>query len=153
MKTLQVTNGDLALDTGGRLQFLVGSSKLTQDIALWLQEDFGIGFTTPNFGSILESLIGTGITSGSVSTIQAEVARIISLYRAQQVQTLQSIQQSSQLSNYNKSEIIQSVSDITVAQGTGYISVLVTLTTLTGSSLALDLLLTPNGIQVNNGQR
>ena len=153
MKTLQVTNGDLALDTGGRLQFLVGSSKLTQDIALWLQEDFGIGFTTPNFGSILESLIGTGITSGSVSTIQAEVSRIISLYRAQQVQTLQGIQQSSQLSNYNKSEIIQSVSDITVAQGTGYISVLVTLTTLTGLSLALDLLLTPNGIQVNNGQR
>jgi len=151
MKTLQVTNGDLALDTGGRLQFLVGSSKLTQDIALWLQEDFGIGFTTPNFGSILESLIGTGITSGSVSTIQAEVSRIISLYRAQQVQTLQGIQQSSQLSNYNKSEIIQSVSDITVAQGTGYISVLVTLTTLTGSSLALNLLLTPNGIQVNNG--
>ena len=151
MKTLQVTNGDLALDTGGRLQFLVGSSKLTQDIALWLQEDFGIGFTTPNFGSILESLIGTGITSGSVSTIQAEVARIISLYRAQQVQTLQGIQQSSQLSNYNKSEIIQSVSDITVAQGTGFISVLVSLTTLTGSSVALNLLLTPNGIQVNNG--
>ena len=151
MKTLQVTNGDLALDTGGRLQFVIGSNKLVQDISLWLQEDFGIGFTTPNFGSILQGLIGSGITSSSVSTVQAEVSRVISLYRAQQIQTLQAIQQSSQLSNYNKSEIIQSVSDITVAQGTGFISVLVSLTTLTGSSVALNLLLTPNGIQVNNG--
>ena len=151
MKTLQVKNGDLALDTGGRLQFVIGSNKLVQDISLWLQEDFGIGFTTPNFGSILQGLIGSGITSSSVSTVQAEVSRVISLYRAQQIQTLQAIQQSSQLSNYNTSEIIQSVSDITVAQGTGFISVLVSLTTLTGSSVALNLLLTPNGIQVNNG--
>ena len=151
MKTLQVSNGDIQLDTGGRLKFVLGSNKLTQDIALWLREQYGVGYTTPNFGSILESLIGGPITPGSTSQIQVEIQRVLSLYRAQQIQALQSLQQVSQLSYYNKSEIIQSVGNISIYQGTGFIGVNVTITTLSNSILALNLLLTPNGIQVNNG--
>jgi len=151
MKTLQVSNGDIQLDTGGRLKFVLGSNKLTQDIALWLQEEYGVGYTTPNFGSILESLIGGPVTSGTTSQIQVEIQRVLSLYRAQQIQTLQSLQQASHLSYYNKSEIIQSVGNISVYQGTGFIGVNVSITTLSNSTVALNLLITPNGIQVNNG--
>ena len=131
MKTLQVSNGDIQLDTGGRLKFVLGSNKLTQEIAL--------------------CLIGGPITPGSTSQIQVEIQRVLSLYRAQQIQALQSLQQVSQLSYYNKSEIIQSVGNISIYQGTGFIGVNVTITTLSNSILALNLLLTPNGIQVNNG--
>ena len=151
MRTLQVANGDLQLDSGGRLQFVTGSNKLSQDIALWLEEEYGIGYTTPNFGSTLNGLIGTAITQGAASQIQAEVQRILSLYSAQQVQSLKLAQQNSQLSYYNKSEIIQNVSDITVSQGTGFVQVNVLINTLNNSTVALNLLITPNGIQVNNG--
>jgi len=151
MKSMQVSNGDLVLDSGGRLQFVVGSNKLVQDLALWLEEQYGIGYTTPNFGSTLYSMIGGPITSSTLSQVQAEIQRIISLYSAQQLQNLQNLQQSSQLSYYNKSEIIQSVGDITVLQGTGFINATVAISTLNGQQFALNLLITPNGIQVNNG--
>ena len=150
MKGLQVSNGDLVLDSGGRLQFVVGTNKLVQDLSLWLEEQYGIGFTTPNFGSVLYSMIGSPITSGTLSQIQAEIQRILSHYSSQQLQTLQSLQQSSQLSYYNKSEIIQSIGDIVVLQGTGFITATVTILTLSGQQFNLNLLITPNGIQVNS---
>ena len=151
MKTLQVKNGDIQLDAGGRLSFLVGSTKLTQDIALWLKEDYGIGYTTSNFGSILNSLVGSAITQDMIVQIQSEVARVIGLYRSQQLQSLQTSQQRQQLGNWNKSELIQSVGSIAVTPGTGFIQVVVPVTTLSSSTIALNLLITPNGIQVQNG--
>jgi len=150
MKTIQVSNGDLVLDSGGRLQFVVGADKLTQDLALWLEEQYGIGYTTPNFGSTLYSMIGGAVTSSTLSQVQAEIQRILSLYSAQQLQILQNLQQSSQLSYYNKSEIIQSIGDITVLQGTGYINATITISTLSTQQFNLNLLITPNGIQVNS---
>jgi phage baseplate assembly protein W len=150
MKTIQVSNGDIVLDSGGRLQFVVGTNKLVQDLALWLEEQYGIGFTTPNFGSMLYSMIGGPITSSTLSQVQAEIQRILALYSAQQLQTLQNLQQSSQLSYYNKSEIIQSIGDITVLQGTGFINANVAISTLNGQQLNLNLLITSNGIQVNS---
>jgi len=149
MKAIQVSNGDIVLDSGGRLQFVVGTSKLVQDLALWLEEQYGIGFTTPNFGSMLYSMIGGPITSNTLSQVQAEIQRVLSLYSAQQLQKLQNLQQSSQLSYYNKSEIIQSVGDIVVLQGTGFINATVSISTLNGQQFNLNLLVTPNGIQVN----
>jgi len=150
MKTLQVSNGDLALDSGGRLQFVVGTNKLVQDLALWLEEQYGVGFTTPNFGSMLYSMVGGPITSNTLSQIQAEIQRILSLYSAQQLQKLQNLQQSSQLSYYNKSEIIQNIGDITVLQGTAFITATVGVTNLSGQQFNLNLLITQNGIQVNS---
>ena len=149
MKAIQVSNGDIVLDSGGRLQFVVGTSKLVQDLALWLEEQYGIGFTTPNFGSMLYSMIGGPITSNTLSQVQAEIQRVLSLYSAQQLQKLKNLQQSSQLSYYNKSEIIQSVGDIVVLQGTGFINATVSISTLNGQQFNLNLLVTPNGIQVN----
>ena len=149
MKAIQVSNGDIVLDSGGRLQFVVGTNKLVQDLALWLEEQYGIGFTTPNFGSMLYSMIGGAITSNTLSQVQAEIQRVLSLYSAQQLQQLQNLQQSSQLSYYNKSEIIQSVGDIVVLQGTGFINATVSISTLNNQQFNLNLLVTPNGIQVN----
>jgi len=151
MKTLQVKNGDLQLDSGGRPSFLVGSNKLVQDIALWLKEDYGVGYTTPNFGSILNGLIGNGITQNVVAQIQAEVARVLSLYRSQQIQSLQLSQQRQQLSYWNRSELIQSIGNIVTTPGYGFIQVVVPVTTLSNNTVALNLLITPNGIQVQNG--
>jgi len=151
MKTLQVSNGDIVLDQGGRLQFVQGSSKLVQDLALWLKEPIGAGFTTPNFGSVLTSLVGSSETSAIVAQVQAEVSRILGLYQSQQLIDLQSAQNTAQLSNWNKSEIITTINSINVSTSYTTINVYVDITTLAGSNLSLNLLVDPNGVQVLNG--
>ena len=152
MKTLQVKNGDLVLDSGGRPVFITGSTKLVQDLSLWLNEEYGVGYTTPNFGSTLNELIGGGITQGSIAQVQSEISRVLELYRSQQIQDLLEAQQLQQLGNWNKSELIQSIGPIQVTPGYGFLQVTVALTTLNSAMIDLNLLLTPNGIQVQNGQ-
>lgn len=151
MKTLQVYNGDIQLDSGGKLQFVVGTNKLLQDLSLWLQEKYGVGFTSPNFGSTLNSMIGGSITPGQLSKISIEVRRVLENYRANQLVQLQQAQTSSQLSNWSKGEILQSIDDINVTPGSGYVIVEVSITTLANSQTSLNLVLTANGIQVQNG--
>lgn len=148
MRTLQVSNGDLQLDTGGRLQFITGSSKLIQDLRLWLQEEYGVGYTSPNFGSTLYKMIGTGLTGASVTQIQNEVSRIINLYQNNQVLRLQKAQSKTELSYWNKSEIIQSVNSVNAYPYNSSVIVNVSLTTLSNSTLNLQLQITTNGIQV-----
>ena len=151
MKTLQVTNGDLALDSGGRLQFLQGTNKLVQDLALWLQEPYGIGFTTPSFGSTLPGLIGGESTASTIALVQSEVQRIISLYQSQQIISLQNAQNLSQLGNWNKSEIINSINNIDVQQNYTSILVNVSITTLSNTNVSFSLFISSDGVQVNSG--
>ena len=151
MKTLQVGNGDLQKDSGGRLQFVQGNSKLLQDLTLWLKENYGIGFTTPNFGSTLPAMVGSAITRSSMNEIQAEVQRVITLYQTQQFLALRQAQTTSQLANWNKSEIINSINSINVSSDPytsyGNVQVAVSLTTLAGSSVDLTVFIDSNGIQ------
>ena len=151
MKVLQVKNGDIVKDTGGKPVTLVGSSKLVQDLTLWFQEQFGIGFTTPNFGSILYSLVGQPLTQSTYSQVYNEVQRIMGLYTATQGKILRQAQQSSQLGYWNKSEIIQSVNSITISQTNSTINIQIFLTTLASSSVTLNISVNPNGVQVQNG--
>jgi len=151
MKTLQVSNGDIVLDNGGRLQFVQGSNKLIQDLALWLKEPIGTGFTTPNFGSILPSLVGSSETAAVIAQVQSEVSRILGLYQSQQLLDLQSAQNTSQLANWNKSEIISTINSIDVSSSYTTINIYVGITTLAGANLTLSLAVDSNGVQVTNG--
>ena len=151
MKTIQVSNGDIVLDNGGRLQFNQGNNKLLQDLALWLKEPLGVGFTTPNFGSLLNGMVGSSSASGILTQIQTEITRILNLYRNQQLLVLQTAQSSSQLSNWNKSEIISSIDSVQVSLNQTTIIVYVSITSLSGSVVTLNLSISPNGVLVNNG--
>ena len=152
MKTIQVQNGDIQLDTGGKLVFLQGSQKLIQDLSLWLQEDLGAGYTTPNFGSTLNSLIGGPNIESTVAMIQSEVQRILGLYQAQQLLDLQSAQSKAALSNWNKSEIINQINSVTAEQSYSSVIVNVSLTTLANVTMSLKIIVDPtSGVQVTNG--
>lgn len=151
MKTLTVQNGDLQLDNSGRLTFQVGSNKLIQDLTLWLEEPIGTGFTTPNFGSILPNLIGQVFTPYLSAQIQAETLRIFTLYQQNQISALKNAQNLSQLGNWNKSEIINSIDHINVYPDSNLptmIDVTVDITTLSNTSLTINLFVTSNGISV-----
>jgi phage baseplate assembly protein W len=148
MRTLQVQNGDLQLDTGGRLQFITGSSKLIQDLRLWLQEEYGIGYTSPNFGSTLYKMIGQGLTAEAITSVQSEITRVLNLYQSNQALRLQKAQSKTELSYWNKSEIIKSINSINAHTYNASIIIDVSLTTLSNASLNLQLSITTNGIQV-----
>jgi len=151
MKSLQVYNGDLSLDSGGRLSFVQGTSKLIQDLTLWLEEPIGTSFTSPSFGSTLASLVGGSLTSATIVLVQSEVQRILTLYQSQQILALKSAQNSSQLANWNKSEIINSVNIVNAVANYSSVIVYVQLTTLAGNSIGLSLNINSNGVQVQNG--
>ena len=151
MKTLQVFNGDLVLNNGGSLQFVQGNNKLVQDLALWLKEPYGTGTTTPSFGSTLVNMVGQPDSSVLVAQVQNEVSRVLNLYRSQQLLNLQNAQTSSQLSFWNKSEIINTINSIQVSPNITSIIIYVNITTLAGSTVSLSLTAGPNGIQVSNG--
>ncbi len=152
MKTLTVHNGDVQLDSSGRLLFQTGANKLIQDLSLWLEEPLGTGFTTPNFGSILPDLIGQNFTPYLSAQIQSETLRIFTLYQQNQIASLKNAQNLSQLGNWNKSEIINSIDNINVYPNSSLptiINVSVNITTLSNLNLTINLFVTSNGIQVN----
>ncbi len=151
MKTLTVQNGDLQLDSSGRLTFQIGANKLIQDLTLWLEEPIGTGFTTPNFGSTLPDFIGQNFTPYLSARIQAEALRIFTLYQKNQISALKNAQNLSQLGNWNKSEIINSINNISVYPNANLptiIDISVNITTLSNLSLDINLFVTSNGIQV-----
>lgn len=120
MKNFRITNGDLVLGVNGRLDMVRGSDKLGQDLTLWTLEPIGIGFTTPSFGSILDSydgegshrFIGHNIDEAIVSRIKAEVERIVGLYQQNQMEGVKLAQMNGELSLYQRSEILNEIISI-----------------------------------------
>jgi phage baseplate assembly protein W len=148
MRSFQITNGDLTLGTNNSLSLVVGKSKLLQDLTLWLEEPIGTGYTTPNFGSILNTFIGSSNPQVQMAQVQAEVQRVLGLYQAQQKNRLQQMQSRGQLASWNKSEIISSISQInTVAQGSSVI-LTIQVTTLNNTTTSIDMFVSANGVQV-----
>ena len=153
MKTITVSNGTINL-VNGKLQFSFGSNKLAQDIELWLKEPLGTGFTTPGFGSLLPGMIGTSQAVNSASSVENEILRVLQLYQGQQVLSLQKSQNSAQLANWNKNEIIQKIVSVKAQvnnnNGT-QIDATVVIETLTGSLVTLLTSINANGVTVQNG--
>ena len=153
MKTITVSNGDIQLNNS-KLAFSYGANKLAQDIALWLQEPLGTGWTTPNFGSLLSGMIGKAQTGNTISSVENEIIRILQLYQGQQILMLQQAQNSAQLSYWNKNEIIQSIVSVNAQNNpnnpTSIVATIV-IQTLTGSLINLLAFVNNNGVVVQNG--
>lgn len=150
MKTIAVSNGDIQLNNG-KIQFAVGSNKLAQDLTRWFQEPLGTGFTTPNFGSLLPGMVGGNQNTTTVSAVTNEITRVLQLYQGQQAIYLQNAQNTAQLSNWNKSEVIESIVSINVTiQNTSILAALV-INTLNGNTLNLNMSIDNNGVNLYNG--
>jgi len=150
MKTISISNGDIQL-SGGKIQFAIGNNKLVQDITRWLEEPLGTGPTTPGFGSLLLGMIGQQLNNSSISSIQSEISRVLQLYLGQQILSLQTAQNSAQLSLWNKSEIIQSIDSVNVTVQNSSILANISITTLASNTIDLTVSLDNNGVNVYNG--
>jgi hypothetical protein len=96
-------------------------------------------------------MVGGTQNSGTVTTITNEITRIIQLYQGQQTIELQQAQNVAQLSNWNKSEIIQNIVSVDVTIQNSSIIAAVTINTLSGNVINLNLAINNNGVNVYNG--
>ena len=124
-------------------------TKLVQDLTIWMLEQYGIGFSTPNFGSNLQAMIGQSSPQILASQVQAEVTRILGLYRTQQQQQLTQAQSTNQLANWSLSQVIQSINSVVATAAATQVTVVVNLTTLAGSNTTLQVSVTSSGVSVS----
>lgn len=94
---------------GKRLVFAGGEEKLLQELRLWIGEPLGIGPTTPRFGSILSSLIGSSEVSSHLIEAEGEVRRILGLFQAHQSSMVQEDYDMGSMSRWHPSEILSEV--------------------------------------------
>ena len=154
MRSIQVKDGDIVVQQGS-LQFVVGSQKLVQNLTLWLQEPLegtpprGPGYTTPNFGSQLQSYIGSGNTSLTQTQVKAEILRILGIFQQNQLLEMRQAQSVAALGYWNGAEVLKNVLSVDITAQAFTIQALVTIQTLAGLNLTLDINIGQNGITVS----
>lgn len=136
MKTLALSGGDLVVGPGG-LQLLEGASKIRQDIALALGENYGGDPYHPGWGSVLQQYLGEPITADTPMLVQAEVNRILQQYIANQQQILDAASLRNQQHTISTSEIIRTVNSVDVSVSYDTVTVLIDLTTMAGQTMKI----------------
>lgn len=124
MKNWRVTNGDLDINKSNRVDMVQGRDKLIQDLTLWMLEPLGIGFTTPNFGALLNYLdigpkgrasghfIGRNLDEQRAAEVESEIDRILNLYQQDQIQKIKRAQLEGRLYLYRRTEVLNSIQEV-----------------------------------------
>lgn len=144
-KSFALINGDLVVTNGRAFQTVENRNKLAQDLKLWILERFGEDPNTPNYGSTLDSLIGTPLSQGLINQVQAEILRVLQQYQAMQLSNMQrdtiAYQGSTTL---DPSEVVASVDGLTIQSVGSIVLVNVAITTLEGQQTHLSIPITNN---------
>lgn len=129
-RSFKIVEGDLAL-SGSTLTTVSGVEKLIQDVDTWLKENFRVDRFHPQYGSVLDSMIGEVLDDTTEHRVQIEVLRVLSNY--QQLQ-LQRVQKSPDF--FSADELLDSINEVEVA--VNYDSVQVNISMTTGSGRTVE---------------
>lgn len=148
--SFRIQGGDLSVGMGRSFERAIGSTKLAQDLRLWVLERIGTDPLTPTFGSRLdggiidgepvESFIGQVATEARQSEIRTELIALLSQYQAQQIAKMQR-----EMFAYGGShtltaeETLHSIDSVLTTQVGDQIIVRVTCTNLAGSQFQLTI--------------
>lgn len=135
--SLALENGDLHA-TGSRLDIVQGSAKLSQDVDLWLREDYGINRFHPQFGSILDNFIGGVVSPNTNVEVQSEVLRVLQNYQNIQLSRFQANPQ-----KFSPDELLNDVSGVNTQIAYDKVVVTVNFTTAAGTAAQTSLSVTP----------
>jgi len=107
--SLMVGGGDL-VQQGSQLGIVYGTSKLKQDLTLWMTERYGIDRFHPKMGSNFQNYIGGIISYHTQAMVSSEADRILDNY--QKVQQL-GLRQAPSL--YSLDELMSSINFVNVS--------------------------------------
>lgn len=136
MKTLLLAQGDLVLGPAGH-QTVTGSSKVRQDLALALGEEYGHDRFHREWGSVIQRFIGEPINPALELAIYSEVNRVITAYIQAQRQGLQRDSLTGRLSRYSLADVVNSIQDIKVKSFQDTITVTMTLQTAANETVKI----------------
>lgn len=137
MKTLALVQGDLSPAPGGYLMY-EGASKINQDLALALREEYGTDIFHPRWGSILQQFIGIPLTDDVKGQVLTEVSRVISNYITVQNAQIASNNASGTVSNMTTDDVVQTVSSIQAQQLYDQLVVSVVLQTISRQNININ---------------
>lgn len=145
--SLSILNGDLNIGGANGLNKVTGKNKLVQDLKCWILESVGTDPLHPNFGStldggqlsdgtIVDGVIGQVISNGVMLNIEAEIIRILNLYRENQIRILDNEQSiyGGQIS-LTPDEILLSINGVDVSSFSTTVVVRVSITTAANSNI------------------
>lgn len=145
--SLNIRGGDLSLGGPGGLSTVTSTDKLIQDLKCWLLERIGTDPLHPDYGSTLDGggvpggpqmngLLGNAIDQVTILQVEAEVRRILDLYRQQQINRIQ-IEQTlyNGKNTYTFGEILFAVDSVNATQFKDTIIVNVAIRTANGQSI------------------
>ncbi len=81
--SLKIQNGDLSV-TGSECNIVYGTSKLVQDMEIWLLTRYGSDRMHPTFGSVLQDFIGQPMSSPTTTqtNVYNEILRVLNNYQS-----------------------------------------------------------------------
>lgn len=154
--SLQVSNGDFALDQGG-FGIVTGERKLIQDLRHFMLERMGTDDAHPNYGSLFDggqrsdgtevpSVIGHHDFAIASLTVESDIRRIVTEYQQTQLARARRERQRYNKTTFTAGEVIRSLDRVGLKQvrDTLYATLYIT----TASDVSIDL-----KIPVGNGQQ
>ncbi len=145
--SLQVVNGDLSVQAG-QVSVVTGSSKLLQDLTLWVltkmgSDPYNIGYgslidggTQPN-GTVVSSPIGTHQWTSTQALIQQDITRIITTYQSQQNARMQADAQAYNKQTLTQDEILTGMTGITFSNDITLLTATVYITNASNNQLQI----------------
>ena len=133
---LQIENGDLQIGATG-FATVSGAAKVFQDLSIATLEPYGCDRFHPKWGSLLYNHVGDAITPVVSTLVESEVARLINNYVLVQQDAISSRVAQGLASQFSTDEVVSSIESINVTQHQDFLTVAVTVKTVSGQSVAL----------------
>jgi len=88
MKTWRIKNGDVLLDSTGRIEYINHTDKIIQDLRHWLLNYLGHNKFHPEIGTVLDDFLGNQMSSTLVAGVRAVVTNALNAYMTNQMSDL-----------------------------------------------------------------
>lgn len=135
MKTFALSGGDLVIDPSHGYQTLTGAAKIRQDLSLALIEPYGDDPYHPQWGSLLQSYIGSPLTADLQLLVEQEARRIVNQYMNMQQAAISQANANQTPVGYTTADVVVGITGITGTINFDTLQLLISVVTAAGQNV------------------
>lgn len=135
MKTLALSGGDLVIDSSHGYQTLTGAAKIRQDLSLALIEPYGDDPYHAQWGSLLQSYIGTPLTSDLELLVEQEARRVVTQYMNMQQANISQATTNGTPVGYTTADVVVGITSISGVINFDILQLQISLVTAAGQNV------------------